>query len=189
MPSGEARSTSRLQVSGDDPAEAFVAAYEELRHVASALLCRERPHHTLQTTALLHEAFLRLVRAGDLTVENRREYIRLIAVMMRRVLVDYARTRNASKRGGQYRRVNLAVADLPHSLDGGSPIELVLGVNRALQRLAEIDPFKAEVVELRFFGGFTVREAAEILATSTSTIERSWRSARAWLFRALRADA
>ncbi len=171
-----------------NPEEAFVAAYGELRQIASALMRGEAPSHTLQTTALLHEAFLRLVRAGGLTAEDRREYIRLISTIMRRVLVDHARSRNARKRGGQLRRDDLPSLDVLGGPAKAADVELVLSVNRALERLTRVEPFKARIVELRFFGGFTVSEVAEILDTSPSTIERGWRAARARLYLMLGRD-
>jgi RNA polymerase sigma factor (TIGR02999 family) len=153
--------------------------YEELRHQAARYLRRERPGHTLQTTALIHEAYLRLVDAKDVHWQNRAHFFAIAANLMRRVLVDHARRRDADKRGGSQVRVQLdealAVADATN-------VDL-LAINEALDRLTVIDPQQARVVELRFFGGLSVEEAAAALGVSPKTIKRDWSVARAWLRR------
>lgn len=153
--------------------------YEELRRQATRYLRRERPGHTLQTTALIHEAYLRLVDAQDVEWQNRAHFFAIAANLMRRVLVDHARRRGADKRGGSQIRVPLdeaaAVAD-------ETDIDL-LAIDEALNRLAAIDEQQARVVELRFFSGLSVEETAAALGVSTTTVKRDWRVARAWLRR------
>ena len=154
------------------------AIYAELRRVAGGLMRRERPGHTLQTTALVHEALLRLLDGDTLAdVPNRRYLLAATAQAMRQVLVDHARRRNARKRGGNRVRVPLdqVLADFDEQgLD-------VIAPHGALERLARAHPRPAWVVELRFFGGLSVPEVAESLAVSDTTIESDWRFARAWL--------
>ena len=159
--------------------------YRELRRQASRYLRRERRDHTLPATALVHEAYLRLV-GEPAPWENRAHFFGVAARVMRQVLVDHARRHGAAKRGGGWARV---------SLEGpaGSPIaperELDLVVlDRALEELAELDPGKARVVELRFFGGLSLDETAETLGVSPSTVGREWRMARAWLRRSIVAE-
>jgi RNA polymerase sigma factor (TIGR02999 family) len=153
--------------------------YEELRRQAARYLRRERAGHTLQTTALIHEAYLRLVDAKDVHWESRTHFFAIAANLMRRILVDHARRRDADKRGGSQVQVQLdealAVADATN-------VDL-LAINEALDRLAMIDPQQARVVELRFFGGLSVDEAAAALGVSPKTIKRDWSVARAWLRR------
>jgi RNA polymerase sigma factor (TIGR02999 family) len=153
--------------------------YEELRHQAARYLRRERPGHTLQTTALIHEAYLRLVDAKDVHWESRTHFFAIAANLMRRILVDHARRRDADKRGGSQVQVQLnealAVADATN-------VDL-LAINEALDKLAVIDPQQARVVELRFFGGLSVEETAAALGVSPKTIKRDWSVARAWLRR------
>lgn len=154
--------------------------YDELRKLARDYLRRERPDHTLQPTALVNEAFLKLVdqRRG---FENRHHFFGIAAQAMRRVLVDHARVRASEKRGGVRRRVTLDDADVP---TGERAAEL-LALDEALEKLAEVFPRKARVVELRFFGGFGVDETAEILGVSDKTVMREWESAKLWLYREL----
>lgn len=153
--------------------------YEELRHQATRYLRRERPGHTLQTTALIHEAYLRLMDAGDVNWQSRAHFFAIAANLMRRVLVEHARRRDADKRGGSQVRVQLdealAVAD-------ETDVDL-LAIDEALDRLAAIDPQQARVVELRFFSGLSVEETAAALGVSPKTVKRDWSVARAWLRR------
>lgn len=153
--------------------------YEELRHQAARYLRRERPGHTLQTTALIHEAYLRLIDAKDVPWQGRAHFFAIAANLMRRILVEHARRRNADKRGGSHVRVQLdealAVAD-------ETDVE-VLAIDEALDRLAAIDPQQARVVELRFFSGLSVEETAAALGVSPKTVKRDWSVARAWLRR------
>jgi RNA polymerase sigma factor (TIGR02999 family) len=155
--------------------------YEELRRRASAYLRRERPGHTLQPTALVHEAYLRLVDQRRVAWQNRAQFFGVAAEMMRRILVDHARAKLTAKRSGMLSRVTLdpdvAVAQ-PVDVD-------VLDLDSALDRLASVDARKSRIAELRFFGGLSLKETGEVLNVSLTTVERDWQVARAWLFDAL----
>ena len=151
--------------------------YEGLRRQAARYLRRERPGHTLQTTALIHEAYLRLVDAGDVHWQGRAHFFAIAANLMRRILVDHARRRDADKRGGSHVRVQLDEA-----VAGGTDVDL-LAIDEALDRLAAVDPQQARVVELRFFSGLSVEETAAALGVSPKTVKRDWSVARAWLRR------
>jgi RNA polymerase sigma factor (TIGR02999 family) len=155
--------------------------YRELKRIAAREFRRERPGHTLQATALVHEAYVRLRDAHGVAWENRAQFLGYAAFLMRRILVERARRKSAAKRGGGLGRVTLAEAEQVRT---GRPTDL-LAVDRALEELASVDRRKAAVVELRFFGGLSVRETATVLRLSPQTIDREWRRARAWLFRAL----
>jgi RNA polymerase sigma-70 factor (ECF subfamily) len=154
--------------------------YDELRRIASRYLEQERPDHTLQPTALVHEAYFRLIDQRQVDWRNRAQFLGLAAEMMRRILVNHARDRNAAKRGGGLKKVTLTEA-----LNTPGPEVDIEGLDDALRRLAGRDPRKARIVELRFFGGLTTTEAAQVLEISTATAERDWQFARAWLFAAL----
>lgn len=156
--------------------------YEELRRLAAGYLRHERPDHTLQPTALVHEAYLRLVGQDQVVWQNRSHFFGIAAQMMRRVLVDHARRRHAAKRGAAAIRVELSAEDLEAGLDRDPEI---LALDAALDELAALDARQARVVELRFFGGLTVEETAEVVGISTATVKREWRTARAWLRREL----
>ena len=157
--------------------------YPELRRIAGRQLRRERPDHTLQPTALVHEVFLQLVDQRHATWENRAQFFAVAAQLMRRILVDHARSRHALKRGGPITKVALDVRAIDVS---GDPVAAeVLAVDQALERLAEQDPDQARIVELRFFGGLTVEETAKVMERSARTVKREWRLAKAWLFREL----
>ena len=158
--------------------------YEDLRRIARSYLRRERPGHTLQPTALVHEAYLRLIDQRRVTWQNRAQFVGLAAVMMRRVLVNHARDRSAAKRGGQAERVPLTVAADVVAV----PQADVLAVHEALDRLQVLDARKSRVVELKFFGGLTTGEISEVMEISPATIEREWSFARAWLYDAISAD-
>lgn len=151
--------------------------YEELRRLAGHYLRLERPGHTLQPTALLHEAFLRLVGQREVVWQNRAHFFGIAAQMMRRILVDHARRKMAAKRDASAYRVELA---LPEGEAEDREPEL-LALDEALTQLEELDPRQARIVELRFFGGLTVEETAEVTGVSTRTVKREWRTARAWL--------
>ncbi len=155
--------------------------YEELRRIAARQLVHERADHTLQATAVVHEAFLRLCRAHEVSWENRRHFFAFAARLMRRVLVDHARRRRAEKRGGSGLRVSLEEGLAQTS----GPTPDLLALDQALTRLADLDPRKATVVELRVFAGMTVEETADQLHLSPETIHREWRRAKAWLFNEL----
>jgi len=158
--------------------------YEELRRIARLYLRRERPDHTLQATALVHEAYLRIIDQRSVDWRNRAQFIGLAATMMRRVLINYARERSAAKRGGGAKRVSLTVAEGVAE----SPAVDVVALHEALENLEAIDPRKSRIVELKFFGGLTTVEAADVLEVSHATVERDWKLARAWLYDSLSSD-
>jgi RNA polymerase sigma factor (TIGR02999 family) len=166
-------------------AELVPLVYDELRRLAHAYMQRERPGHTLQTTALVHEAYVRLAGQESLSWQNRAHFRAIAAETMRRILVEYARARNAVKRGGGQQRVTLE--DNTIGLDAQS-VDLE-ALDQALRRLAEIDPRLVRIVEFRFFAGLTVEETAEVMAISTGTVKREWATARAWLRRELQEQA
>jgi len=155
--------------------------YGELRQIAAAYLRRERPDHTLQPTALVNEAFLRLVEQREVDWQNRQHFFGVSAQLMRRILVDYARQRVADKRGGG--RIHVALDDAL-AVAESSRIDIIM-IDDALRGLASIDPNQVRLIELRFFGGLTIEDAAETLGWSTGTAKREWRLARAWLRREL----
>jgi RNA polymerase sigma factor (TIGR02999 family) len=163
--------------------------YGELRRIASHQLRRERPDHTLAPTALVHELYLRLVDQRRATWQHRAQFFGLAAQLMRRILVDHARGRQAAKRGGLATRVSLEgimdESELPAAAQQQAVVD-VLAVDDALERLTGIDADQARIVELRFFAGLTVEETAHVLNRSPRTIKREWRLARAWLYRELR---
>jgi len=158
--------------------------YEELRRIARGRLGRERAGHTLQTTALVNEAYLRLVDQKQTRWQNRAHFFAISATLMRRILVDYARRRQYEKRGGGALQVTLAEAE---SVADESAPDLV-ALDEALKNLAEIDPRRSQVVELRFFGGLSIEEAAEVLKVSPATIERDWTIAKAWLHKTVKSE-
>ena len=165
--------------------EVLPLVYDELRRLAALYLLRERPDHTLQPTALVHEAYLRLVDQRHVNWRNRAQFVGLAAVMMRRILVNYARDRAAGKRGGDLQKVPLSDADEP-----ARPQDVdVIVLHDALDQLSAIDPRKGRIVELKFFGGLTTNEIAEVLQLSPATIERDWSFARAWLYDAISGEA
>ena len=166
-----------------DRATALV--YAELRRRAAVHLRRERRAHTLQPTALVHEAFLRLTDQREAVWQNRAQFLAVLSRMMRRVLVDHARARLAVKRSGKWARVTVASADEI----AGSGIEIdLLDLDVALNELAAFDARKSRVAELRFFGGLSLAEMAHVLEVSPKTVERDWQMARAWLFKTLSGD-
>ena len=159
--------------------------YDELRRLAANYLRHERPGQTLQATALVHEAFLRLNAEKNHPWKNRTHFLAIAALSMRQILVQRARARHAGKRGGDPQRITLdesALAGVPATQPAGVD---VLALDAALERLAELDPQQARIVELRYFGGLTVAEAAEALEISSATVKRHWTLARAWLQREL----
>jgi len=156
--------------------------YDELHRLASRQLRRERSDHTLQTTALVHEAYLRLVGQRNANWQNRAQFFGVAAQLMRRILVDYARTHKASKRGGNYHRISLSEGTILSEDSSPDLTEL----DEVLDRLAGIDPQQSRVVELRIFGGLTVEEAAEVMGISARTVKREWSMARAWLHQQIR---
>jgi RNA polymerase sigma factor (TIGR02999 family) len=168
---------------GDEQArdELEPAVYDQLRRLAGAYMRRERTGHTLQPTALVHEAYLRLVDQHKVDWKNRAQFVGLAAVMMRRILVNHARERSAAKRGADARRVSVSFADAGVS----GPAVDVIALHDALDRLAAVDARKSQIVELKFFGGLTIEEVAATLGCSNATVEREWTFARAWLYDAL----
>jgi len=161
------------------------AVYQELRRMADHYLRLERPDHTLQPTALVHEAYLRLVDQTRVSWQNRAHFFGVAAQMMRRILVDHARTRHREKRGGSATKLPL---DEALNLSGGRAADLV-ALDDALESLAGIDVRKSRVVELRFFGGLSVEETAEVLGVSPHTVLRDWKLAKAWLYQRLKGEA
>jgi RNA polymerase sigma factor (TIGR02999 family) len=159
--------------------------YAELRRMATRRLGAERAGHTLQPTALVHEAYLRLVGQRRVDWQDRAHFFGVAAQIMRRILVDHARRRGAGKRGAGVQCVSL---DDAHGVPASNEIP-ILALDHALERLQEIDPDLARVVELRAFGGLTIEEAAHVLEVSPSTAKREWRTARAWLTRELGFEA
>jgi RNA polymerase sigma factor (TIGR02999 family) len=155
--------------------------YQELRHIAARHLRSERPGHTLQTTALVHEAYLRLVDETRIHWQGRAHFFAVAAMLIRNILVDYARSQKAAKRGGDAGKLPLEEA-FAIPVDNAPAI---LAVDDALQALAKIDPQQSRIVELRFFAGLTIEETAEVLAISPSTVKRDWILAKAWIYRAL----
>jgi RNA polymerase sigma factor (TIGR02999 family) len=168
---------------GDQAAaeDLFRRVYQELRKLAGHLMRNERPDHTLQPTALVHEAYLRLIDQRQLPGESRTHFFGVAANVMRRILIDHARAHRANKRGG--RDVKVPLEDAP--MMAVEDPETLLEVDEALERLATLDPRQAQVVELRFFGGLSVEETAQILGVGPRTIDRDWRIARGWLRRQL----
>jgi len=156
--------------------------YDELRRIARHHLQGERFGHTLQSTALVHEAFIRLIDVDRVKWQNRAHFIAIAAQMIRRILVDHARTRKAEKRGAGAFLLELdeGIAE-GLAAPGGGPVDLV-DLNTALEKLTVLDEQQAKIVELRFFGGLSVEETAEVLNISTPTVKRDWKMARAWLF-------
>jgi RNA polymerase sigma-70 factor (ECF subfamily) len=150
----------------------------ELRRLARSYMRGERRGHTLQTTALVNEAYLKLVDQKHVRWQNRAHFLAIAAQLMRRILVDYARRRQYRKRGGDALQVSLADAELLS--DERTPD--LMALDEALVSLAEIDPRRSQVVELRFFGGLNIEETAEILKVSPTTVERDWTTAKAWLY-------
>ena len=151
--------------------------YKELRNLAHNFLYRERPGHTLQTTALVHEAYLKLIDQNDARWQNRAHFFAIAAQAMRRILIDSARKHAAAKRGGPQAELSLdEVADIALEPD----INL-LKLDEALNELAKIDPRQSRIVELRYFGGLTIEETAEVISVSPATVKREWMMARAWL--------
>lgn len=163
----------------------MAVVYQELHRLAHHYMQRESPGHTLQTSALVNEAFVRLVDQRDVRWQNRAHFFGIAAQMMRRILVDYARSRNYAKRGGGAQKV---------SLDEGLVVSdersaEVVAVHEALERLAAFDARKSQIIELRFFAGLSIEETAEVLAVSPGTVMRDWTLAKAWLRREMINDA
>jgi RNA polymerase sigma-70 factor, ECF subfamily len=159
--------------------------YEELRRLAAAYLRRERPDHTLQPTSLVHEAYLRLAEQRQTDWSNRAQFIGLAASMMRRILVNYAESRSASKRGSGALRLSLDEPVGAPQPSTPSPSVDLLALDQALDQLATFQPECARIVEMKYFGGLGFDEIAEVLGVSDRTVQRHWRTARAWLYNRL----
>ena len=165
--------------------ELIPVVHKELRRLAHRYMSGEREGHTLQTTALVNEAYLRLVDSSQVQWQNRAHFFAMAAQLMRRVLVDFARTRNYQKRGGEVLRVEFDEAWMGSIGQGG---DLVVALDDALQELAKFDARKSQVVEMRFFGGLSAAETAEVLEVSEDTVLRDWKLAKTWLLRELKKE-
>jgi RNA polymerase sigma-70 factor, ECF subfamily len=161
--------------------ELLPMVYKELRRLAAHFLRQERADHTLQPTALVHEAYLRLVEQKSLSWQNRSQFFAMASQMMRRILIDYAKSRHREKRGGHQQKIPL---DEAPNLSQERAADL-LALDDTLKRFAELYPRKSQVVELRYFGGLSVEEAAEVLHISKPTVMRDWDFAKAWLYQEL----
>jgi len=181
--------TRLLQAWGSGDSRALEAltplVYNELHRLAHRYMAGEQPGQILQTTALVHEVYLRLVDVKNLDWQNRAHFYGLCARLMRRILVDFARSRNYQKRGGHFPHIELEAAVTVSAVVGSE----LLAVDEALKQLAVVDARKSEVVELRFFGGLTVEETAAALKVSPETVMRDWKLAKAWLLRELSHEA
>jgi RNA polymerase sigma-70 factor, ECF subfamily len=174
--SGLLQAWSRGDVDARD--RLLTVVYQELRRRAAVHLRRERAGHTLQPTALVHEAYLRLVKQDRVVWQNRAQFFGVASQMMRRILVDRARAHNMAKRSGRWARVTL---DENVAQSRGREVD-VLDLDRALSELATFDPRKSQIAELRFFGGLSLEEAGQVCGLSVATLEREWQAARAWLY-------
>jgi RNA polymerase sigma factor (TIGR02999 family) len=192
MASGPAPDVTRLLSNwsnGDQAAldQLLPLVYSELRRLASAYLRRERSNHTLQSTALVHEAFMRMVNQQDVQWKNRAHFFAIASQMIRRILVDYARSQHAEKRGSG--AVKLALDEAMAVPQAPATDVDLLGLNDALDRLAAMDERQSRIVELRFFAGLSIEETAEVMSLSPASIKREWQTARAWLFREMTRSA
>jgi RNA polymerase sigma factor (TIGR02999 family) len=176
LAAGEADAASRL----------LPLVYDELRGIADRYFREQPGHHTLEPTALVHEAFIKLIDSRGTGWTSRQHFVAVAATAMRQILVDHARSRATLKRGGEWRVASLGGAAAPEAEEGRID---VLALHDALTELAALDERQARVVELRFFGGLTAEEAAEILGVSKTTVDNDWRAARAWLNTRLRDGA
>jgi RNA polymerase sigma-70 factor (ECF subfamily) len=184
MPAPSAQNVTRLLQAwsqGKDAAleELLPLVHQELRRLARRYMFGERPEHTLQATALVNEAYLRLVNSRQVNWQNRAHFFAISAQLMRRILVDHARARGYRKRGGGVAKITLDEA-LVRPPEKGQDL---VALDDALKELAAVDPRKSKMVELRFFGGLSVEETAEVLKVSPETVQRDWRLAKAWLAR------
>ncbi|MBX3293320.1 MAG: sigma-70 family RNA polymerase sigma factor [Acidobacteria bacterium] len=164
------------------PEKLLPIVYDELRKLAHGYMKNERSDHTLQATALVHEAYIQLVDWQNVSWQNRAHFFAAAAKMMRKILVDHARERNAQKRGGGVRTIAL---DDAVSFPAQQNVDLIF-LDEALDELSKFDTVQARIVEMRFFGGLTIEETAHALGVSDSTVKREWRVAKAWLFDKLR---
>lgn len=172
------------QGDSDARGELLRATYDQLKVLAAARMREERPDHTLTATALVHEVSLELLAQSNLTAQNQGQFLALAAKAMRNLLVDYARTRDRQKRGGGRQKLSLKenlVACEEQNQD-------LIDLDEALERFSRLDARKSQVVELRYFGGLSIEETAEVLGVSPATVKRDWEVARAWLLRELRSE-
>ena len=160
--------------------------YDELRRIAHRHVRRERDGHTLATTALVNEAYVRLAGFQQVNWENRSHFFAVTAQVMRHILIDYARRNHYAKRGGGLQRVSFDSATAEASLMSPARAAELIELDEALAEFSKLDPRKCQVVELRYFGGLTLEETAEVLQVSLMTVRRDWRAAKAWLFRRMR---
>jgi len=171
----------RMRAGDEGAADRLVPLiYDELHQLAARFLRGERKGHTLQTTALVHEAYLRLVDQQQAAWTDRTHFMAVAATLIRRILIDHARHANAERRGGGKRPASLDAVGDPVAVEDP---DTLLAIDEALVRLASLDARKARVVELRFFGGLTVDQTATVLSVSPATVDRDWHMARAWLYR------
>jgi len=159
----------------------FAVVYDELRRLASGYMRRERSDHTLQTTALVHEAYLKLVRQSDSPLQSRIHFFAVAAKVMRQILIDHARARQYEKRGGGEQRISLDEA----AIISDDRAEELVALDEALTELAEIDKRQSQIVEMRYFAGLTIAETGAFLKVSPDTVTRDWNMAKAWLYRRL----
>lgn len=186
QPSSDPGSPLLSKWKSEDQLESLVPlVYSELRRLAHRYLREERPGHTLQTTALVHEAYLRLQENGPPRFETRAHFFGISARLMRQILVDHARGRRAAKRGGGNESVTLGDAC---GLMKGRSVDLI-ALDDALNGLAQMDPKQSRIVELRFFGGLSIEETAEVLKISAATVKRLWTTARLWLYQEMSGQA
>lgn len=165
--------------------ELMPLVYDELRRLARHYLSKERSDHTLQSTALVHEAYLRLAGGNAPNWQNRAHFFGVAAHIMRQILIEHARGRGAAKRGGNALRLEIDEAlALPQRIDVD-----VVALDKALNELSELDTQQGRIVELRFFGGLTIEDTSEVLGISPATVKRDWVTARAWLYRAMTGEA
>jgi RNA polymerase sigma factor (TIGR02999 family) len=158
--------------------------YDELRRIARQYLRKERADHTLQPTALVHEAYMKLIDISDVSWQDRAHFFAVASNVMRHILVDHARARAAEKRGGERERIALEDAV---NLSDKADVDL-LALDEAMRQLAEFDAQQSKIVELRFFGGLTIEETAHVIGISPATVKREWTMAKAWLFRRMKAE-
>jgi RNA polymerase sigma factor (TIGR02999 family) len=186
-PSDEVTRLLKAWTAGDERAleELTPLVYEQLHRVAQRFMAGERPGHTLQTTALVNEVYLRLVDCGQMNWQDRAHFFAVSAQLMRRILVDFARSRGYQKRGGGLTRVSIDES----ATVSGEPDPSLVALDDALKALAEVDGRKSKVVELKFFGGLSIEETAEALGVSAETVVRDWRLAKIWLLRELSGEA
>jgi RNA polymerase sigma factor (TIGR02999 family) len=180
-PEGVTRLLVEWQNGNQDALDSLIPlVYRELRAIAGRYLSRESPSHTLQSTALVHEAYVKLIGQQRMRWQNRAQFFGIAAQMMRRILVDHARHQSRDKRGGP--ATKLSLDDAMGAAEPESDVDLLM-LDVALTSLAQIDPRGARIIELRFFSGLTLEETAEVLSISVGTVKRDWSAARAWLYR------